>query len=243
MTSTLAVSAAPARDQLVMRHYPMVRAIACRIHARLPKAVELDDLISAGTTGLLEAIDRYDASRKVPFETYAKHRIHGAIVDTLRAADWVPRSVRRKADLVDSARKQLSESLGRTPTRKEMATVCHVSVKKFDAIVADSQIRSLLSLDAPMGDGNPTPLVEQVAGDHEDPTNEWVHEELRLAMHDALERLPEREKTALALYYLQEMSLKEVGSVLGVTESRACQLCGQGIKRLRTRLRAYHPGH
>lgn len=225
------------RNELVMRHYSMARAIACRIHQRLPKAVELDDLISAAVTGLIEAIDRYDATRKVPFETYAKHRIHGAVVDTLRAADWVPRSVRRKADLIETTRKQLSEQLGRTPTRREMARSCEVSVKKYDAIVKDSQIRSLLSLDAPMGDGNPTPLVEQVASDFDDPTERWVDAELKVAMRQALERIPEREKTALALYYLQEMSLKEVGGVLGVTESRACQLCGQGIKRLRRRLR------
>lgn len=227
------------RNQLVLRHYPMARAIACRIHQRLPKAVELDDLISAGVTGLLEAIDRYDPSRAVPFETYAKHRIHGAVVDALRSSDWVPRSVRRKADLVHRTRKQLNEQLGRSPTRAEMAQNCRVTVKKYDAIVKDSQIRSLLSLDAPMGDGNPTPLVEQVAGTNEDPTDRWVAEELRTAMLQALERLPEREKTALALYYLHEMSLKEVGGVLGVTESRACQLCGQGIKRLRQRLRRF----
>lgn len=237
---TALVSSTPAdRNQLVLRHYPMARAIACRIHQRLPKAVELDDLISAGVTGLLEAIDRYDPTRKVPFETYAKHRIHGAVVDALRSSDWVPRSVRRKADLVHTTRKQLSEQLGRTPTRAEMAKGCRVTVKKFDAIVKDSQIRSLLSLDAPMGDGNPTPLVEQVADEFEDPTQRWVAEELRTAMLDALERLPEREKTALALYYLHEMSLKEVGGVLGVTESRACQLCGQGIKRLRQRLKRF----
>lgn len=228
------------RDQLIIKHYPMARAIACRIHQRLPKAVELDDLISAGVTGLMEAIDRYDPSREVPFETYAKHRIHGAVVDTLRSADWVPRSVRRKAELIRTTRLQLAERLGRAPTRKEMAGSCEVSVKKYDAMVQDSQIRSLLSLDAPMGDGNPTPLVEQVAGDSEDPAARWVDAELKAAMHAAMERLPEREKTALALYYLHEMSLKEVGSVLGVTESRACQLCGQGIKRLRRRLR-HHP--
>lgn len=236
MTATATLPLAD-RNQLVLRHYPMARAIACRIYQRLPKAVELDDLISAGVTGLLEAIDRYDPSRQVPFETYAKHRIHGAVVDTLRSSDWVPRSVRRKADLILNTRNQLSEQLGRTPTRSEMAKGCRLTVKKYDALLTDSQIRPLLSLDAPMGDGNPTPLVEQVADAFEDPTERWMSAELKRATLDALERLPEREKTALGLYYLHEMSLKEVGSVLGVTESRACQLCGQGIKRLRQRLR------
>lgn len=237
--NNVATPSALEREQLILKHYPMARAIACRIYQRLPKAVELDDLISAGVTGLLEAIDRYDHTRKVPFETYAKHRIHGAVVDALRAADWVPRSVRRKSDLIHTTRNDLQERLGRTPTRKEMAKGCRVTVKKYDALVRDSQIRPLLSLDAPMGDGNPTPLVEQVAGDAEDPTGRWEGEELKQATLGALERLPEREKTALSLYYLHEMSLKEVGSVLGVTESRACQLCGQGIKRLRRRLRSH----
>jgi len=237
--SALVSSTIADRNQLVLRHYPMARAIACRIHQRLPKAVELDDLISAGVTGLLEAIDRYDPTRKVPFETYAKHRIHGAVVDALRASDWVPRSVRRKADLVKTTRQALNEQLGRSPTRQEMAKSCRVTVKKYDAIVKDSQIRSLLSLDSPMGDGNPTPLVEQVAGENEDPTQRWVAEELRTAMLEALEKLPEREKTALALYSLQERSLREGVGVRGVTESRACELCGQGIKRLRHRLQRF----
>lgn len=235
MTATF-INDSTERNVLVMRHYSMARAIACRIYQRLPKAVELDDLISAGVTGLMEAIDRYDESRGVPFETYAKHRIHGAVVDTLRAADWVPRSVRRKADLIHTTRTRLTEELGRTPTRKEMAKSCEVPVQKYDALVKDSEIRSLLSLDAPMGDGNPTPLVEQVAGANHDPRDKWMREELKTAMRTAMERLPEREKTAIALYYLHEMSLKEVGTVLGVTESRACQLCGQGLKRLRQRL-------
>lgn len=235
-----AVSPPPSSRQAeILKHYPMVRAIACRIHQRLPKAVELDDLISAGVMGLIEALDRYDEARGVPFNTYAKHRVHGAVVDTLRAADWVPRSVRRKAELVRSTRQELTESLGRAPTRQEMAQGCQVPVQKYDAIVADSEIRQMLSLDAPMGDGNPTPLIEQVAGESDDPIQAWMGEEIRQAALEALERLPEREKTAIALYYLHEMSLKEVGGVLGVTESRACQLCGQGVKRMRRKLVAH----
>jgi len=226
------------RDNLVLRHYPLVRAIAGRVHQRLPKAVELDDLVSAGPLGLIEAIERYDADRKVPFETFAKHRIHGAVVDALRATDWVPRSVRRKADLIESHKAQLREHLGRTPSRQEVAGNIQISVEKYDALVSDSHVRSLLSLDAPMGEDNSTPLIEQVAGRFDDPTAPREQQELEAAALDALERLPEREKTAISLYYLHGLSLKEVGHVLGVTESRACQLCGQGLKRLRQRLRS-----
>jgi RNA polymerase sigma factor for flagellar operon FliA len=219
-----------------MKHYPMARAIACRIYQRLPKTIDLDDLISAGVTGLLEAIDRYDPERAVPFETYAKHRIHGAVVDTLRSSDWVPRSVRRKVDLLNINRNRLKEGLGRLPSREEMANHMEIDVKKYDAMVQDAQIRSLLSLDAPVGEENPTPMIEQIAGD-DDVQGYWLNEELKEGVLGAMQQLPEREKTALALYYLHDLSLKEVGKVLGVTESRSCQLCSQGIKRLRKRLR------
>jgi len=226
------------RQQLIREHYPMARAIACRIHQGLPRAVDLDDLISAGVEGLIEAVDRYDPSRSVPLKTYARHRIHGAVVDALRAADWVPRSVRRKADRIERTRARLHESLGRKPTRAEMATNLRVPVKKYDAMVKDSQIRPLLSLDAPIGQGNTTPLVEQVPT-HDNLLQRWQHRELKEATMKALQRLPERERTAIALYYLHELSLKEVGKVLGVTESRACQLCSQGVKRLRVRLKRH----
>ena len=224
------------REQLVLKHYPMARAIACRIYQRLPKTIDLDDLISAGVTGLLEAIDRYDPERAVPFETYAKHRIHGAVVDTLRSSDWVPRSVRRKVDLINISRNKLKEDLGRLPTRQEMADRLEINTKKYDALVADAQIRTLLSLDAPVGEENPTPMVEQIAGD-DDVQGYWLNEEMKEEVLKAMQNLPEREKTALALYYLHDLSLKEAGKVLGVTESRACQLCSQGIQRLRRRLR------
>lgn len=226
------------RHEMMLKHYSLARTIACRIYQRLPKAVELDDLISAAVTGLLEAIDRYDADRAVPFETYAKHRIHGAVVDALRAADWVPRSVRRKADRIDTTRTALAEGLGRRPSRPEMAKALGLTLHKYDAMVTDSQIRQLLSLDAPVGDDNVTPLVESIAGD-DDLMGRWQHAELKQAALEAVKRLPDRERTAVALYYLHEMSLKEVGKVLGVSESRACQLCSQAIKRLRFRLRSY----
>jgi RNA polymerase sigma factor for flagellar operon FliA len=226
------------RQALILKHYPMARSIACRIYQRLPKAVDVDDLISAAVMGLIEAIDRYDVTRAVPFEPYAKHRIHGSVVDALRAADWVPRSVRRKADLLDTTRASQNRVHGRSPTRPEMATALNVSPEKYDGMVVDSEIRTLLSLDAPVGTDNPTPLIEQVAGSH-NMMRRWQKEERKAATVNAIQGLPERERTAIALYYLHELSLKEVGAVLSVTESRACQLCSQGVKRLRTRLKSY----
>jgi len=227
-----------ARQQLMLKHYDMVRAIACKVYHRLPKMVDLDDLISAGFTGLVEAIDRYDPERAVPFEVYAKPRIQGAVIDALRAQDWVPRSVRRKADQLAHTRENLRDRHGRTPNREEMAKALEIPTRKYDAMVRDSEIRSLLSLDAPVGTDNPTPLVEQVSRT-DDMIGNWEKEELKAEILKNIRRLPERERTAVSLYYLHELSLKEVGKVLKVTESRACQLCSQGIKRLRFKLRSY----
>jgi len=229
--------AATTQQATVLQNYSMVRAIAYKIHQRLPRTVEVDDLVSVGVIGLMEAMDRYDAQRSVPFETYARHRIHGAIMDSLRAQDWVPRSVRRKADHLERSRARLRENLGRTPTSAEMAKDLNLTVDKFEQLIKGSEIRKVLSLDAPVATDNPTPLVEQVASSEESVLSQWQDREVRDALIQAIRQLPDRERSAITLYYLNEISLKEVGAQLGVTESRACQICSSAIKRLRFRLR------
>ncbi len=236
MESTALVNVATHQDQ-ILDHYPMVRAMAYRIYQRLPRQVDVDDLISAGVLGLIAACQRYDASRSVPFDTYARHRVRGAIVDALRAMDWVPRSVRRKADYIDSTRRTLRRHSGRRPTRDEMAQAMEISPDKYDSMVTDAEIRTLFSLDQPLNDDNPTPLVEQISRDDSDFLADWESDQLKAQVVDAIQHLPERERTTVAMYYLRETSLKEIGAVLGVTESRACQLRSQGVKRLRYRLR------
>lgn len=233
------VFTAEQRQAIILENYPLVKAVACKIYHRLPKVVELDDLISSGVTGLIEALDRYDPSRAVPFPLYAKPRIQGAILDALRHQDWVPRSVRRKAELINSTRRSLRTQLGRVPNRQEMADAIEVTGRKYDTMVRDAEIKPLLSLDAPVGNENPTPLIEQVSGGP-DAMERWQREELKEVVLQNLNRLPERERTAVSLYYLHELSLKEVGKVLGVTESRACQLCSQGVKRMRFKMASYH---
>lgn len=223
-------------QQLIIKHYPLVRAMACRIHTRLPKQVEVDDLISAGTLGLIAAIERYDADRSVPFDTYARHRIRGAIMDALRAMDWVPRSVRRKHDHIEQTRTSLRNRNGRAPSREELVNAMEMTEKSFGAYETDARIRTLHSLDVSVSDDNNTPLVEQIAGDTDIMAN-TLDDEMRSQVIDAIRFLPERERTAVGLYYLHETPLKEIGKTLGVTESRACQLRSQGIKRLRYRLR------
>lgn len=236
---SLAPAASPDRQAIILQHYPMVRSIARRIHHRVPRNVDVDDLISAGLTGLIEAIDRYEPSRAVPFELYARHRIQGAVVDALRGEDWVPRSVRRKADLLQHHRGRLTESLGRDPTREEMAQAVEVPVKKLENMQRDATVRSLVSLDAPVDDDAQTLRVDRVADDVADVLDRWQTRQLQQITTDAVRLLPDRERKAVALYYLHGLQLKEVGHVLGVTESRASQLCSEGVARLRFRLRSH----
>jgi RNA polymerase sigma factor for flagellar operon FliA len=223
------------RNTQVLRHHALVVKVARAIHARLPQSVELDDLIGVGIVGLIEAISRFNPARGVPFETYARHRVRGAILDGLRAADWVPHSVRRKAQAIERTRKELRDCGGDAPSEQEMARRLGIAVDSFRSLARDAEIRQLLSLDAPVANDNATPLVEQVASDAD--LEEGIGDgQLRQMLSHAIRGLPERECTAITLYYLNEIPLKEVGRNLGVTESRACQLCSQGIKRLRRRL-------
>jgi len=226
-----------ARNGLVLKHYALVQRIARQIHSRLPNSVELDDLTSVGVVGLIESMARFNPERGVPFDTYARHRIRGAILDALRAVDWVPHSVRRKAQAIERARRDLRSTGGQLPSDKAIAARLGIGLPEYRSLLRDSEIRQLLSLDAPAANDNPTPLIEQVSDDN-DVEQMAAQLELHGQVVDAIGQLPEREAKAIRLYYLQEMPLKSVGVELGVTESRACQLCGQGIKRLRRRLRS-----
>ncbi len=225
------------REQLILDHYPLVRTIACRMVRRFPSCVDVDELINVGALGLIDAVDRFDPSREVPFKAYAEIRIRGAIVDALREADWVPRSVRRKYNRIEDARITLHRELGREPSRSELAHALELTMAQFDALAGDAQVRKLVSLDNPVDDDNLTPLSERLSDDSEDLTELWCKAELRGSVVRAVQNLPKKERTAVALYYLNNLTLKEIGKVLGVTESRACQLRAQGVKRLKFRLR------
>jgi RNA polymerase sigma factor FliA len=226
------------RQQLILDHYPLVRTIACRMVRRFPSCVDVDELINVGALGLMDAVDRFDSSREVPFKAYAEIRIRGAIVDALREADWVPRSVRRKYNKIENARATLHRQLGRDPSRAELAHALELTMDQFDALAGDAQVRKLVSLDNPVDDDNMTPLSERLSDDSEELTELWAKAELKDAVVQAVQNLPKKERTAVALYYLNQLTLKEIGRVLGVTESRACQLRAQGVKRLKFRLRA-----
>jgi len=222
---------------LVMTHLPLIRTIAKRLVKRLPPSVEVDELINIGVVGLLDAWDRFDSSKGVPFKAYAEMRVKGQIIDALRRDDIVPRSVRRKHNRLEQERTELTNRLGRAPTHDEMRSQLDMAPKKFTAYVSDSHIARVMSLDAPTTDDESSTLVESLSAF--DPTAEELvsNQELRQAVAEAVEFLPERERLAVTNYYLHRMTLKEIGAQLGVTESRACQLRGQGVKRLKYRLR------
>lgn len=226
------------RERMILEHYPLVRTIACRMVRRFPSSVDVDELINVGAMGLIDAVDRFDTTRQVPFKAYAEIRIRGAIVDALRGADWVPRSVRRKFMRIENARVKLFRQLGREPDREEMSRALEITTAEYEDLCGDARIRRLVSLDAPADEDNQTPLSERISSDDEDVSELWVRKELQEEVVQAVHNLPVKERTAVSLYYLHGLTLKEIGEILDVTESRACQLRAQGIKRLKFRLRS-----
>ena len=226
------------RDAVLSNHISLVRTIARRLAHRLPPSVEVDELVSIGTLGLMDAWDRFDEQRGVTFKSYAEMRIKGQMIDSLRRNDWVPRSARKKNENLEHTRAALHRSLGRRPTRAEMCDALGMTPTTYEAYCADATIRPLTSLDEPMGDTTTVRLVDRVAGEEDTAAELLARRELRSEVALAVSNLPEKERVAVTLSYLEHMTLKQIGARLGVTESRACQLRSQGVKRLRYRLRS-----
>lgn len=226
------------RQLVALKHYGLVKSIARRIHARLPRSVELDDLIHEGFAGLLEAMDRYDNYSRVPIQLFARQRVTGAILDMLRNLDWVPRTVRRRAELIENTRVYLYERLGRSPTREEMAAQLDLAPSKFDRMERNAEIRKVSSLDVCNAPNSETPLIETLpmAGNY---VEERCEQELIGALVEAVDRLPPKERDAVRGFYLEERPLLDVGGQLGVSESRASQLHRRGVGRLRYKIREH----
>ena len=230
-----------ARDRLVVAYSPLVKYVAGRMGAGLPAHVDEADLISYGLGGLIAAIERFDLSREIRFETYAITRIKGAILDELRALDWVPRSVSARARQIERANVKLEAKLQRVPTEEELADELEMSVEEFRAAlmqIANSSIRALDELWSPSESGGDSMSLLDTLSDSSAPNPERVVEqnELRDRIAEALERLPEREKLVIALYYYENLTLREIGEVLRVTESRVSQLHTKAVLGLRSHL-------
>jgi RNA polymerase sigma factor for flagellar operon FliA len=216
---------------------PLVRRIAHHMMAALPPSVELDDLIQSGMMGLLDAARRYQTTQGAQFETYAVQRIRGAMLDGLRQCDWVPRAVRRSLRRVEAMISRLEQKNGRAPSETELADALGMSLPDYQHLLHEARGYQILSYED-FGTDQDEPFVERYsAGSEGDPLKMLEDRKLREALVDGIEELPEREKLVMSLYYEQELNLREIGEVLGVSESRVCQIHTQSIARLRARLR------
>ena len=230
-----------ARERLVVAYSPLVKYVAGRMSSGLPAHVEEADLISYGLGGLISAIERFDMTREIKFETYAITRIRGAIIDELRTLDWVPRSVRARAREIERANMKLEARLQRAPTDEEMATELEVSVDDFHDMLLQISNSTIVALDelwsVSDSSGDQVSLLDTLADNSApDPQALVDQSELRDRIADAIAALPEREKLVIALYYYENLTLREIGEVLGVTESRVSQLHTKAVLRLRSKL-------
>ncbi|MCK4177744.1 RNA polymerase sigma factor WhiG [Aciditerrimonas ferrireducens] len=227
------------RQQLIVLYSPLVKYVAGRVAAGLPQHVDGADLVSYGIIGLIDAIDRFDPSRAVKFETYAIPRIRGAIIDELRAIDWVPRSVRAKARAVEQAMSALEGLLHRTPTDAEVAAEMGISEHELQDILRQVSLVGVAALDEVLAGGDRSEratLGDTVADAADGPVALFEDKEAKEILAKAIARLGERERTVLSLYYYENLTLAEIGEILGVTESRVCQIHTKAVLQLRTRL-------
>jgi RNA polymerase sigma factor for flagellar operon FliA len=227
------------RDRLLLEHLPTVRYLARRIHERLPQHVELDDLISAGVVGLIDAFSKFDHAKKVQFKSYAQFRIRGAILDSLRTLDWSPRELRRKGRAVEEAIRSVTQRLGRAPSEPEIAREMDLSLIDFQQLLGDLKGLEIGSLHMERAEDSGDQELAYIPGSpEEDPLFRCLKGELKQRLADAIEELPERERLVLTLYYFEELTMKEIGLTLGVVESRVSQIHSTAVLRLRIALAA-----
>jgi RNA polymerase sigma factor FliA len=226
------------RNQLLAQHAPLVKKLAHMMRAKLPASVEVDDLIQAGMIGLLDAVNRYEDNHGAQFETYAVQRIRGAMLDELRSSDWMPRNMRQTMRKIETAMTDVQQKLKRPPTESEIAGHMKLSLAAYQELLADAGGHQLIYYEDFQDGENGEHFLDRYCSDQsDDPLQALVNAGFRDAVIEAIEALPEREKILMGLYYEQEMNLKEIGAVMGVSESRVCQLHSQAVGRMRARLR------
>jgi RNA polymerase sigma factor for flagellar operon FliA len=225
------------RDHLLEQHMPLVKRLAHHMKAKLPPSVEVDDLIQAGMMGLLDAINRYEETHGAQFETYAVLRIRGAMLDELRNSDWMPRSTRQNMRKVEGAMNSLQQKLGRAPTESEVAKSLKIPLSEYQDLLSDGSGHQLIYYEDFHGDDGNDSFLDRYAVDDDDPLRSLLETDFRQAVIDAIDGLPPREKLLMGLYYEEELNLKEIGAVMGVSESRVSQLHTQAVARLRAALR------
>ena len=238
----LDVMTAVEREQLLMEHLPTVRYLARRIHERLPQHVELDDLVSAGVVGLIDAFSKFDHGKKVQFKSYAQFRIRGAILDSLRTLDWSPRELRRKGRAVEEAIRATTQRLSRAPSEQEIAGEMKLSLSEFQTLLGDLKGLEIGSLHMERSEDSGDEELSYIPGAPEDdPLFRCLKGEMKQRLIDAIDELPEKERMVLTLYYYEELTMKEIGLTLGVVESRVSQIHSSAVVRLRAALASLRP--
>ncbi|UTH75031.1 RNA polymerase sigma factor FliA [Chromobacterium sp. IIBBL 290-4] len=237
--SGYAAAASASAEIDVEAHAPLVRKLASIMIARLPASVELGDLIQVGMIGLIEAARLFDPNQGVLFETFASQRIRGAMLDELRREDWLPRQARRNSRQIEEAISRLEQQHGRSPLESEIAAEMGIELDQYQDMLGECKGTTLLHFEDFSGDdeGIHNPVANIADDDAPDPLASLSDDSFRQQLVSAIKFLPEREQLVMALYYEQELNLKEIGAVLGVTESRVCQLHSQAVARLRTKLK------
>jgi RNA polymerase sigma factor for flagellar operon FliA len=238
------------RDQLIHAYAPLVEKIARRACAKLPPSVELDDVQSAAMIGLIDAIDKYDERKGTQFKVYAEIRIRGAIIDELRQQDWVPRSVRERATLLERTRRALISKLDREPSPQELADELSMPLDEYFSFAKKAQAHRVTRYEdmrgavgeARGGDRDPLERLQSADGSSMTPDEVLQQEDDHRALRDALKKLPERQRVVVSLYYFEEMKLKEIGALLGVTESRISQLLSQSHQALKDHIQRLNQG-
>jgi RNA polymerase sigma factor for flagellar operon FliA len=225
------------KNQLLTDHMPLVKRLAHHMKAKLPPSVEVDDLVQAGMIGLLDAISRYEETHGAQFETYAVLRIRGAMLDELRNSDWLPRSMRQNMRKIEAAMSSLQQKLGHPPTESEVAKLLKLSLSEYQDMLGDGGGHQLVYYEDFHDNEGSDNFLDRYAVDDADPLRSLLDGDFRQAVIDAIDALPPREKILMGLYYEEEMNLKEIGAVMGVSESRVSQLHTQAVARLRAALR------
>ena len=230
------------RDLLLLEHLPTVRYIARRIHERLPQHVELDDLVSAGIVGLIDAFGKFDHTKKVQFKSYAQFRIRGAILDSLRMLDWSPRELRRKGRAVEEAIRAVQQRMGRAPAEQEIASEMNMTLQDYHQFLGDLKGLEIGSLNLERTEDSGDEELAYIPGSpEEEPLFRCLEGEMKQHLIDAIDGLPEKERLVLTLYYYEELTMKEIGLTLGVVESRVSQIHSSAVLRLRAALSGITP--
>ncbi|MCZ2075138.1 MAG: FliA/WhiG family RNA polymerase sigma factor [Bryobacteraceae bacterium] len=243
--STVVSNSNDKRDEIILEHLPLVRAIAIRVHENLPVHVDVDDLVHAGILGLFDAVNKYDPEKNVQFSSYAKHRIKGAILDSLRQLDWASRDLRKRHRQVEAATRELAATLQRNPTESEVAERLGIETGRWRQMMLDLRNVGLVSASSRGTDHEDLPAPEFPAKPDSQPDTICAREELRGLLNLALRELPERYQKVVVLYYSNELTMKEIGGMLGINESRVSQIHKSALERMAASLESagIHSSH